>query len=899
MAEVSYDSQSFSIDGRRLWLVSGSVSYVETPRGLWADRLRAAKQAGLNCIATDVVWSAHEHHAGEFDFEGELDLRAFVQAASDHGLYCVLRTGPFVGGNRSFGGLPAYLQGLGGGKLGPIRFRENDQRYMEAVDRYFRALFEQVADLQASAPDGGPIVVMQSEQAWLCANPDQGTAYLERLVSMMRQHGCAVPIVNTNNLWQHVEGTIDTWNGSGDMPAMMRQLAIVQPQAPPMAMQLTLNGSDAWGGVPEPQQPGGQELAYRLAGMLGVGGQFNLSPFAADSAPGLTAGRGHAGSAVLNKTGQRGELYHAAKRICTFASHFANVLANCDSPPAPIPALGGKHPTALLHRSGSQGEIVMLLKSAGDKSTHTPLMLPNGLQLDVPHKGQRAAWVLANASLAGNATLDYTSLSPWALIDRKLLVVFGPAGAEGVISVDGQHHAVTVPTNKTPTVIEGDPVHIAVLSHDQIDAACITTAGLVIGCDGTDDQDNPRPLAGWGTQFTITPDGELSRKRITQPTRPTTPRLGKWQTLSLKPLIDGTDDAYQTIDQPADMGALGQPFGYGWYRLDTAKPVNDQLHLAHGGDRLHLYSDGKLVSLIGRGEGAEQAPFKAKLAGTVVALADDTGRAGAGQHINDDLKGLAGELYLVKPIKPGKAQRIKQPAGDPFAVVGYAHHQRASVRPMSEAIQWTVKPNPRKPIIMELHTGAGRGGPSVVSINDEQIYFDAADLHNAGVTRLLLDPAGDGPMTGGKNSIKLEMLKPLPDATDPDKLVRFYQTTAQVTPKKDIAFAPWTVPTPDDEDWRDVPKSLPSQPAWLMAQFGVKSLDAPLLLEPTGLSKGVAVLNGHTLGRYWHQTREGAHVHTHQRLYLPEPWLRTDAPNHLLLFDEHGRTPGKCRLVYD
>ena len=49
-------------------------------------------------------------------------------------------------------------------------------------------------------------------------------------------------------------------------------------------------------------------------------------------------------------------------------------------------------------------------------------------------------------TLGGVATLDYTNLSPWAFIDRKLLVVFGPAGSEGIISIDGRQYHVTVPT---------------------------------------------------------------------------------------------------------------------------------------------------------------------------------------------------------------------------------------------------------------------------------------------------------------------------------------------------------------------------------------------------------------------------------------------------------------------
>ena len=50
MASISYDGQSLIIDGRRVWLVSGTMHYARVPRADWRDRVRAARQAGLNCL---------------------------------------------------------------------------------------------------------------------------------------------------------------------------------------------------------------------------------------------------------------------------------------------------------------------------------------------------------------------------------------------------------------------------------------------------------------------------------------------------------------------------------------------------------------------------------------------------------------------------------------------------------------------------------------------------------------------------------------------------------------------------------------------------------------------------------------------------------------------------------
>ncbi|MFN3165671.1 MAG: beta-galactosidase [Phycisphaeraceae bacterium] len=929
MPEVSYDGRSFSIDGRRVWIVSGSIHYARTPRGLWRDRIRAAKQAGLNCIETYVFWNAHEQSPGEFDFEGDLDLRAFVQLIADEGMFCILRPGPYVCSEWDFGGLPAYLHGTADKKGNRPRFRLDEPLYMEAVDRYWRALMSQVGDLQVSTPRdglkptpqpgtapgaaaggyehnaGGPIVLVQVENEWFCSNPDQGSAYLERLVSMLRQQGCGVPIVNCNNLWQEVEGTIDTWNGARDLPAMMRQLAQLRPNTPPMVMEYWPGWYDTWG-KERGSRVSASQHEYRMAGLIGVGAQFNQYLFHGGTNFGFFAGRtstndhaylttGYDYDAPLGEAGARGDKYAATKRLCTFASHFGHVLAARDHTPAPAIALNETdHPTALLHQRGGQGEWVVLLKSQKDKTKHTELLLPNGLTLDVPHAGQRTAWVLLNTNLGGVATLDYTSLSPWALADRKLLVVFGPAGAEGVVSINGEHRDVTVPTGKTPIVLKGEPIHVAVLNHEQIDAAYLASDGLLVGCDGLDNDDQPISKPGWGTLHTVTLNGDIKKKRVTQVTKPTAPRLGKWQALTVKPLIDGTDEGYQPIEGPASLGELGQAFGYGWYRFNLSKPATGKVLPHAGGDRLHVYQKGKLTAILGKGEGASDEPTQLKLVGDVVVLADNLGRYCYGQEVGKDTKGLPDHLHHVKPSKAGKPEHIKQHAGDPFAVEGFVYHQQAGARPMAEALAWEIKPESRKPIIVEID---GLEQPCVISVNDEPVRYYAAEFAGRHL-RVLLDPADGGPMTGGKNTIKLELLEPLREGVAIDKHVRFYQTTGRATPKDGWAFTPWTIPASDDPAWRVAPKSLPGQPSWLRSTFNVKSTDAPLWLEPHGLSKGQIVLNGHNVGRYWQQTRESKQVGPQQRYYLPEPWLKVDEPNELMLFDEHGRTGEKCRLVY-
>ncbi|MEL6797355.1 MAG: beta galactosidase jelly roll domain-containing protein [Planctomycetota bacterium] len=88
-------------------------------------------------------------------------------------------------------------------------------------------------------------------------------------------------------------------------------------------------------------------------------------------------------------------------------------------------------------------------------------------------------------------------------------------------------------------------------------------------------------------------------------------------------------------------------------------------------------------------------------------------------------------------------------------------------------------------------------------------------------------------------------------------------------------------------------------PTWYRTSFELKADHTPVRLDLTGLSKGQVLLNGHHLGRYFVHTKTGAAVATDPTFLLPTPVLSPDGENELVIFDEHGASPAKTRLLLE
>ncbi|MEC9374008.1 MAG: beta-galactosidase, partial [Planctomycetota bacterium] len=336
MASITYDSQSFLIDGRRRWLCAGVVDSARVARDQWSARLRAAKQCGLNTVVVPVHWRRHEPSQGKFDFKGDCDIAEFIRLAGAEGLFVVVRTGPAVDSTVEMGGMPAWLLEHEG-----MRLRAADPAFLEAAAKFIGALTGEIRELQVTSRKSGPILLVQNEHQWFCGEQEANESYLFELGRFLRENGISVPIINNNNLYQRVEGEIDGWEGIDGLHGVLRQLRSIQRDAPLLVTGLQIGKPDVWGQARPAQLSAGQTV-HRLAQALAAHGQFVLSPFHGGTNFGFSGGRAafsndshfttsNDAQAPLGEAGGRGALYSAVKRIATFATSFERVFAGLDS----------------------------------------------------------------------------------------------------------------------------------------------------------------------------------------------------------------------------------------------------------------------------------------------------------------------------------------------------------------------------------------------------------------------------------------------------------------------------------------------------------------------------------------------------------------------------------------
>ena len=93
---VYFQEKKIYIDGKTVFLLSGEVHYFRLARENWQSILDEAKEEGLNCISSYVPWILHEEKEGEYDFEDNLDLGAFIDLCETNGLLFFVRPGPFI-----------------------------------------------------------------------------------------------------------------------------------------------------------------------------------------------------------------------------------------------------------------------------------------------------------------------------------------------------------------------------------------------------------------------------------------------------------------------------------------------------------------------------------------------------------------------------------------------------------------------------------------------------------------------------------------------------------------------------------------------------------------------------------------------------------------------------------
>ena len=204
---IAVNSFYMEMDGKPFIPVLGEFHYSRYPREQWEEQLRKMKAGGINVVPTYVFWNVHEPEEGVFDWDGNKDLRAFVELCGKVGLWSIVRIGPFCHGEMRNGGLPDWLFAK------PLDVRSNDALYL----RYVGLLYDQVAAQVQGLfyQDGGPVIGVQIENehqhsaaAWALsypgeagdlttsntAVPEMGDLHMRTLLSMAKERGIIAPV---------------------------------------------------------------------------------------------------------------------------------------------------------------------------------------------------------------------------------------------------------------------------------------------------------------------------------------------------------------------------------------------------------------------------------------------------------------------------------------------------------------------------------------------------------------------------------------------------------------------------------------------------------------------------------------------------------------------------------
>ncbi|OTB15065.1 glycoside hydrolase family 35 protein [Daldinia sp. EC12] len=201
----TYDRRSFLLHGEPYVIIGGQMDPQRIPPAYWRDRLVKARAMGLNTIFSYVYWNLLELKQGQWVSDEESnDIAKFFGIAQEEGLNVVLRPGPYICGEREWGGFPAWLSRVPG-----MRVRSSNEPFMLAAESYLKRLASDLQDLQVTR--GGPLLMVQVENEYGSYGEDHN--YTQRLRDILLRN-FEVPLY-TN------DGGVDWTLRGGEVPGVL------------------------------------------------------------------------------------------------------------------------------------------------------------------------------------------------------------------------------------------------------------------------------------------------------------------------------------------------------------------------------------------------------------------------------------------------------------------------------------------------------------------------------------------------------------------------------------------------------------------------------------------------------------------------------------------------------
>lgn len=268
-------NKTFLLNGKPFVVKAAEIHYPRIPREYWEHRIKMCKALGMNTICIYIFWNLHEQQEGVFDFTGQNNVAEFCRLAKKHGMYVIVRPGPYVCAEWEMGGLPWWLL-----KKKDIRLREQDPYFMSCVDRFEKNVAKQLAPL--TIQHGGPIIMVQVENEYGSYGEDK--AYISQIRDTLRKYW-DTPNAKTT-LFQCDWNSNFEKNGLDDLTWTMNfgtgakiddqfsRLRELRPNSPLMCSEFWSGWFDKWGARHETRPA--KDMVAGIDEMLSKGISFSL-----------------------------------------------------------------------------------------------------------------------------------------------------------------------------------------------------------------------------------------------------------------------------------------------------------------------------------------------------------------------------------------------------------------------------------------------------------------------------------------------------------------------------------------------------------------------------------------------------------------------------------------------
>lgn len=236
---------TFLLNGKPFTVKAAELHYTRIPAPYWEHRIEMCKALGMNTICLYVFWNIHEQTEGQFDFTGQNDIAAFCRLAQKHGMYVIVRPGPYVCAEWEMGGLPWWLL-----KKKDIVLRTLDPYFMERTAIFMKEVGKQLAPLQITR--GGNIIMVQVENEYGAYAVDK--PYVSAIRDIVKSAGFTeVPLFQCDwsstfdrNGLDDLLWTINFGTGA-NIEQQFKHLKEARPETPLMCSEFWSGWFDHWG----------------------------------------------------------------------------------------------------------------------------------------------------------------------------------------------------------------------------------------------------------------------------------------------------------------------------------------------------------------------------------------------------------------------------------------------------------------------------------------------------------------------------------------------------------------------------------------------------------------------------------------------------------------------------